>query len=317
MGRKAGIGSKVVLSTAGRIAVVLACWSLAGCGRSGGLRSGGSALEQGCAAYASIYRARETRCYGVAAEPDEPDLIARQTESCVLNSSAPGSATDAAYWSTCAAAADNNCGGYRCATYPLGARQAGEPCLVSLQCASLWCRGTQVMGADGVALSNALQCGTCATRLPAGSFCDSTADVCEVGLSCFQGTCRAQGQAGALCAVSNDCVAPNLACRSSGICGSVVGKGQACSANRDCTTLEGCDPVQKVCVPFKFGQPGASCDDVVSHCEAGTCSQETGTCPAVLSDGALCDPNSGAAVCQVYARCFFGVCQIPNPAACN
>jgi hypothetical protein len=297
--------------------VVLASLFVPGCGRSSGSNASSSPLEQACLAYANIYRQREANCYGVAAEPDQSTVITRETEACVLNSSAPGSATGASYWDTCAAAADNNCRAYECATYPLGGKQVGESCLVSLQCATLLCQGTQVTDANGAVLPNGIQCGTCAVRLAEGSPCVSAIDVCDVGMSCFQGACRVQGQAGAPCAVSNDCNVPTLVCRSSGTCGTVEGLGQTCASSSDCTTNEGCDPIQKVCVPFLFGQPGATCDGDVSRCESGACNKETGTCPTVLPDGALCDPNSGSTVCQVYARCFAGVCQIPDPTECG
>ena len=278
--------------------LVLGCVFVWGCGRSDGSHISSSALQQACSSFADIYRAREANCYGVAPEPDISTLKARQAESCVLNSSAPGSATDASYWNACAAAADNNCRGYQCAKFPLGGRQAGEPCLASLQCASLACYGTQVLDAYGAILPNGIQCGTCVVRLPEGSPCGSATGICDVGMSCFQGSCRIQGQASAPCASSNDCAGPNLVCRSSGICGNIVAQGQTCATNSDCTTNQGCDPIAKVCVAFKFGQPGAPCDGIVSHCESGACNKLSGTCPTVLSDGAPCDPNSGSTVVE-------------------
>jgi hypothetical protein len=139
-----------------------------------------TSLEQACSAYANIYRTRETTCYGVAPEPDESTLISREVKSCVLASSAPGSNVGADYWSACASAANNNCGGYKCATYPAGDRQTGEPCLASEQCASLWCAGTVVTAADGSVLSQALQCGACSPRLTEGSPCNLATDACEV-----------------------------------------------------------------------------------------------------------------------------------------
>lgn len=280
-----------------------------GCGGNSSTSSGTeSALEQGCSSYANIYRYRESTCYGVAPEPDKTTLIARQTEYCVLQSSAPGSHVDATYWNTCAALANNNCGGYQCATYPTGALQTGEPCVYGTQCASLWCKGS---------LANQLaQCGVCATRLPEGAACDATTDACDIGTSCFQGFCRAKGQMGAACVQWSDCAPPTV-CRASGVCGDVLFKGQPCTSSLDCTTDEGCDVTTSLCAPAQFGQPGASCDGEVNRCESGYCNRATGTCPTVIPDGSACDPSSPSAVCEVYSYCFGGMCKIPNAADCH
>jgi hypothetical protein len=295
---------------------VLGLVFLWGCGRTDGSHVGSPALRQACSSYTDIYRQREANCYGVASAPDMSTVKARQTETCVLYSSAPGSATDATYWNACTTAANNNCRAYKCVRPP-GARQAGQPCLASHQCASLACQGTQVLDAYGAVLPNGIQCGTCAVQLPEGSPCNSSTDICDVDMSCFQGTCRRQGQAGAPCKSWNDCAWPQLVCRSSGICGEAAYAGQTCAGNTDCTTDQGCDPSTKVCVPLRFGQPGQACDDIVNLCESGACNRLSRTCPTVLPDGAACDPNSGSEVCQIYAHCFLGVCQIPDPAECG
>ena len=57
---------------------------ISGCGSS-------VSLEQGCADWANADRTREYSCYGVTAPANEAQLIARQTQACVLNSSATGS----------------------------------------------------------------------------------------------------------------------------------------------------------------------------------------------------------------------------------
>ena len=283
--------------------------TLLGCSSSAG-RSTGSALEQACSAYISIEASWAATCYGAAPEPDESTVISRGVKSCVLWSSASGSKLGPDYWNSCAALA-NNCDGYDCGTYPSGTRQTGEPCLYGTQCASLWCKGTDIMGtSQGIGI----QCGTCAPRLTEGSACDSSSDACEVGMSCFQGVCRKQGQAGDSCINWQDCVYPAI-CLGNGVCGTAAPKGQPCTTSLDCNPSEGCNLTTKICAPYQFGQPGAACDWETRRCEFGYCASNT--CPTVLSDGAPCDPNNFATTCQTYSLCFGGTCHIPDPASCD
>jgi hypothetical protein len=149
-----------------------------------------------------------------------------------------------------------------------------------------------------------------------GLSCDVTVDACDIGLSCFKGTCRAQAQRGAECAHWPDCAFPNV-CLGDGICGSPLQAGERCTSSLDCTTLEGCDVGTKLCAPVRFGQPGAACDGEVTLCESGDCDRALGTCPAVLADGAACDPTDPASVCRVYSYCFQGTCQIVDGASCR
>jgi hypothetical protein len=277
-------------------------------------------LETACSDYAKIFRMREVSCYHVAPESNESTLIARQVQSCVLLSAAPGSTVAASYWESCAANANNDCGAYQCGTYPAGAGQLGDPCLDSTQCADLWCRGTQVVDASGAVSRTAVQCGACANRLSAGAPCNVATDDCAVGLSCFDGSCRATGQRGAACASASDC-APPLTCKSLGSCDDVAFTGQSCFVDSDCTTDQACDTSSYICTPFQFGQAGAACDGHVRRCEAGGCniaaSASTGTCPTVLGDASPCDPGDRSTVCDNYASCFDGTCQIVDPSSCK
>jgi hypothetical protein len=273
-------------------------------------------LEQACANYTSVDREREATCYDVATEPDEATLMARQTESCVMTSAAPGSLVGAAYWTACTAAADDHCQGYQCAPYPAGTRQVGDPCLVATQCASLWCHGIVVRDASGNALAGSAQCGHCAARIAEGATC-GTDDTCDIGLSCFQGVCRKKGLQGSPCAVWADCLGPSWVCKSTGFCDAITPDGQVCATTQDCATDTGCDLTTRVCTPYHFSQPGAACDGQVNRCEAGECDSSTSLCPTVLADGAACDPADPSTVCDNYASCFDGVCQIPDPSVCE
>jgi hypothetical protein len=279
--------------------------------------SSAPSLKQACSDFVTIVRHRETSCYGVAAEPNESTLISRQVESCVLASSAPGSQVGGSYWESCGSAANNGCAGYKCATYPAGTRNDGEPCLTSTQCASLWCRATSVVDGNGSVLRGAVQCGACASRLPEGASCDVATDACDVGLSCFGGACRTLGSQGAACATWSDCAAPAFVCKSSGTCGTITPTGAPCVTSSDCTTDTGCDLVTKVCTAAHFAQPGESCDGEVHRCKAGRCNTVAGVCPTILTDGTACDATDPSKVCDDYASCFQGICQIPDPATCK
>jgi hypothetical protein len=274
-------------------------------------------IQQACADYTSVVRSREATCYDVAPEPNESTLVSREIESCALDSNALGSQVNAAYWEACAATADNGCQGYQCAQFPAGTRQAGEACLLSEQCASLFCKGVNVSDSSGVTVYGAIQCGACAPRLAEGDPCDVASDACEIGFSCFRSVCRKQGVQGEACAVWNDCALPTWVCKSSGVCDSVTADGQPCATQADCTTDTGCDVASGLCTPVTFGQPGAMCDGNVYRCEAGDCDTKSGVCPRIAPDGKACDPSDPSVVCDDYARCFRGSCQIPDPDACN
>jgi hypothetical protein len=273
-------------------------------------------LQQACSDYVTASRNFETSCLSVVPEPDRSTLVSREIQSCVLSSGASGSTVDASYWEGCAAQASNGCQSWQCPPFPAGTRQTGESCLASVQCASLWCKGTVVTGAGGAALPGAVQCGTCAPLLSEGAPCNAATDACAMGLSCFSGACRAKGLQGAACVAWSDCAFPWV-CRSNGVCDSVLPDGATCGSGYDCGSNTGCDVTTKQCTPVQYGQPDATCDGEVHRCEAGGCNKASGTCPTRLADGAACDPADPSKVCDVYARCFEGTCQIPDPATCK
>lgn len=275
-------------------------------------------MEQACNAYVVAAGQRETVCYGVVPETNRDAIEARELQVCVLESDAPGSNVTPPFWDSCATLASDYCQGYSCPVPP-GNRENGQPCLEADQCASLWCKGTIVVGPSGAVLDDAAQCGACAARLLVGEPCDVATDACESGLSCFQGACRATGQQGAPCVQWSDCSSPWV-CRSNGVCGPVLGLGATCTASTDCATDEGCDAQTNVCVSIVFAQALAACDGNVNRCESGLCDVEPGAssgfCPQVLPDGSPCNPDDSSTVCDLYAACFAGVCQIVDPSTC-
>jgi hypothetical protein len=275
-------------------------------------------LQQACSSYTVAFRTYETHCHEVQPEGNRAVLEQRETEACVVESSAPGSNLDASYWGRVANGvneADAACTGYDFPD-PAGSRDDGAPCFVDAQCASLWCAGTAILGNDGTVIPGSSQCGQCEPRLSLGNACNYATDSCEDGLSCFESSCRKTGVLGDACAHWSDCTFP-LVCRASGTCDHVLASGDACVATTDCGTDQGCDPGTRVCVPFVFALPGMACDGDIHRCERSTCDTTTGLCPVVLADGAVCDPNDPGTLCDTYARCFGGTCQIVDPRKCQ
>jgi hypothetical protein len=275
-------------------------------------------LEQACTDFAQAYRTWEHTCLHVAAEPDEAALVARDAQACALTYGAPGSQVGASYWQDCTwqVTTDTTCGSYKCPDFAAGTLGIGAPCLAGVQCASLFCGGTNVVGTGGKALAGTVQCGTCQAPLPAGAPCNGITDACEVGLSCFSGSCRVQGAGGDPCVVWADCAFPNV-CLSTGTCGSVLPDGAACGNSGDCASKTGCDVTAKICMPVHYGQGGQPCDGHVNRCESGLCDTATGICPTVLTTGAACKPTDPTQTCGVDERCFEGTCQIPDPSTCK
>jgi hypothetical protein len=279
-------------------------------------------LEQACGHAARVFRERRAACFGFTPMADEATLIERDTRACTLSWGAPGSRVGGAYWEACAGLQEGNCD-RQCTTYPRGTRAAGAPCLHPAQCSTLACAGILVLDPDGTPNPRTRACGTCAMPLREGEACVAGTDLCEAGapgLSCFRGVCRARGGNGSSCDSRNDCAAPWV-CTSAGTCGEAMGAGEACVTSKDCFGEFVCDPASKLCANPEYALAGEVCDDDSRRCWIGACDMAagatTGVCPIVLPDGSLCDPSDRAQVCDAYAYCFGGVCQIPDPAICG
>src|SRR5262245_191567 len=279
-------------------------------------------LEDACAHAARVQRARRATCFGFTPMADEPTQLEREARACTLTSGASGSKFGAPYVEVCAARQELMCE-TACTTFPAGRRAPGAPCLSSLQCSTLGCAGTFVVGADGKRNPRTRSCGTCAAPLELGQTCNVETDVCqpgEPGLSCFQGSCRTRGGTGSACDRSDDCAEP-LVCTSAGACGAAIGAGEACVTSRECFGEYVCDPTTRVCVNAAYSLPGEACDDDAQRCWIGACDipdgATTGVCPIVLPDGSACDPDDAAHTCDSFATCFQGTCQIPDPNSCG
>jgi hypothetical protein len=139
---------------------------------------------------------------------------------------------------------------------------------------------------------------TCTTPVGIGSPCgigDAYGIVCAPPLFCVAGTCATQRSSrGGLCLSDGDCIA-----------GFACGPGNQCGAASWGTAG---DP----CTSDRMG---------LSRCLVGQCSfsefSSGGTCPTVLVDGAVCDPNDTSRTCDVFASCINGACEPEDANTCE
>jgi hypothetical protein len=93
----------------------------------------------------------------------------------------------------------------------------------------------------------------------------------------------------------------------------------------DSTTAVYCNPVTSLCVQAQFSQAGGPCgnaaDGTLTLCAgSGLCQSADGatmgTCQAVATDGAACDPLNGPS-CLPPAACLGTACALLDPTTCH
>jgi len=233
----------------------------------------------------------------------------------------------------------------RSCNYILGTAQIGHVCIDGTQCQSGVCTPTG-KPQNGVPS----YCGVCAMTNGANGQCKTSQD-CDPGLVCvgaqpqmmMAGVCTASaGKPGDPCTASRECTQPNHcdltamkcaapvvengACKqtadcvtalvcSRGYCTTPTGNGGACSGG-DCIPSYSCDTEKtKRCVPAIYAGSGEMCDGGITVCKQGQCSN--GKCPVILADGAMCDPMKPDSICDYFATCWDGKCQIPDFRKCQ
>jgi hypothetical protein len=209
-------------------------------------------------------------------------------------------------------------------------------------------------GSSGLMVKTTVSCGVCTALIDVGQSCASGSR-CVANAECSGGMCRALASSGEACASAGPHCASGLRCDSTGHCAERGAQGAACMSASDCTTglrcvsgacatggdvgatcddnLTGMQPCKlglicdasKTCKAVTYVEAGAACDGRATLCTTGFCPASfgpvpdggTSLCPAVIADGQACDPNGVSSVCQDYAYCTGGTCQVFDVSACK
>jgi hypothetical protein len=299
-------------------------------------------------------RAQSEACSGPSQAPNTKD---RFVAACSAQLSAPGQSLTAAKLDLCsnatrAMACDSQEVPAACKP-EAGALTDGSACVDHGQCKSGLCEGNggsqcgkcAALQPAGASCEGGGGCarGTTCTFRDGKSTCEPTKELnegatcggaeegrCTQGLQCDPSTQKCVkpakkgeacgGDGGRFCGYNLTCVA--------GKCADRIAEGGSCDPtgtadSADCAAHLACDEDTKKCVKLTVAAPGQACGKYVD-CANGSCPTSYadgktiyGKCPAMLPDGAACDPNSSDAVCDAYATCFKGTCQIMQASSCN
>jgi hypothetical protein len=307
-----------------------------------------------CGAWFDALAKFQTRCGAPEVVPDRlAQLRGRFVDSCDKLLAAPGTSKSITSLNLCAQfldaracdAASSPDSADPCADAP-GSLRDGAVCFSDDQCSSAQCKSGRELPDGGPVVPTL--CGICAPRLHEGEAC-SPSDKCDGDMQCVSGQCehlqpRELGQpcadpfnpckagglckgfvcvkaggAGDACAANVDCD-PTLACIAQK-CAQQPVEGAACDAVGQCTRGLGCDLEAKKCQKPQVVRLAEACNVETLVCEIGVCvfgaDGVKGTCPILVPDGAECDPANKSAVCDQYASCIDGVCQIYDPTLCR
>lgn len=229
---------------------------------------------------------------------------------------------------------------------PSGTLEDGAPCSDGDQCKSGSCGGgaticgtcqprVPVGGDCSAALSGCVDGALCEpttktckaiVRNGAGSACDATkGELCNAGLYCDRGssTCKERVALGAACSGTAPCQIGLICNESSMTCvapPSRAAEGQDCGGKAgwiECDTNLTCDRATEKCVKIVWVAPGGDCSAPAARCEHSSCNETTKKCPAIIADGQPCNPDMLTGVCERYAGCIDGKCQLRETTVCN
>jgi hypothetical protein len=276
----------------------------------------------------------------------------RFVEACGQRLSAPGTSKTIGSVNACAATLDTRAcdapppgPADPCGDAP-GALREGAVCFTNDQCRSGFCKNGRALPDGGPTVPTL--CGVCAAALREGEPCGAN-DKCDGDMQCVRGQCELlqkkdpgqpcadpfnpckpggvcrdfvcvkAGAAGDACAVNEDCD-PSLACLGQK-CASRPAEGGSCDARGQCARGLGCNLETGKCERPKIVRFPAACDAETRICEIGACALaadgKKGSCPSIIPDGASCDPANKSSVCDDFALCLDGTCQIFNPSLCR
>lgn len=225
----------------------------------------------------------------------------------------------------------------------------GAACSTGNQCQSGACKKTAVE-------TGSVACGVCEARIPvggecttenalcvtdsrcdfatkkcvaivrngAGGSCDSAkGETCLTGLYCDFTTkiCKTRGAVGTACSSTAPCET-NLQCSTTSktcVAPTIAAEGQACGGTSGvaCATDLRCDFASQKCVKINWIAPGGDCSVTGSVCEHGSCNTTTKKCPVLIADGGACLTDRSTGVCDDFASCIEGKCQLPGQVVCK
>lgn len=318
---------------------------------------GAGGTEGACAQYASAYREYTAKCttQAGASRSDSrwQQLEDRMRLACASSLSLPGTGLTPAGISVCANAVRNasctlDSDDLPQCDFPNGTLADGAACNSGEQCKSGAC--TKMSSGTG---SSA--CGVCAARVAIGgdcstnprcvedATCSSTSktcvamirngvggscdgakyEYCQSGLYCESATkiCKERLPAGAACTSSTPCQS-GLTCNATSktcVAPTSVGEGQTCGGTTfiRCASGLACEPTSSKCVKITWVAPLGDCSAFGSQCEHGSCSSTTKKCPALIADGQPCTSDRATGVCNDFASCIDGKCQLPGTTVCK
>lgn len=277
----------------------------------------------------------------------------RMRLSCASSLSLPGTGVVPAQLASCAnALADASCtaksADLPACDFPAGTLADGAVCTDSGQCKSESCVKT------GTSETSSPSCGTCQPRVALGADCSTNSrcvenatcdfttkkciatvkngvggscdftkgESCQSGLYCDSAAkiCKARPTAGQACSSTITCETGLTCDQTSKTCyaPTIATEGQACgtAAKARCGADLGCDPATSKCVKINWVKPLGDCSAPFSVCEHGSCSTAK-KCPALIPDGGACTSDRATGVCDDFASCRDGKCQLPGQAVCK
>ncbi len=340
------LGSSVLLASLGALANA--------CSATDDTQTASGACAQYADAYRA-YTQRCAQTFGGISTADSrwEQIEARMRLACSSSLSLPGNAVTPAGLTVCAnkiktAGCDLDSDDIPECDFDTGTLADGAACASGNQCKSGSCKKT-------ISETSSSACGVCEARIAVGGDCstagsncvsDARCDVttkkcvaivrngvggscdsakgeqCQSGLYCDFTTkvCKERGAAGATCSSSLPCQTGLQCSPTTRTCVTPVlaTEGQTCGTNGVlCASGLRCDGATMKCAKLVWVAPNGDCSAPGSMCEHGSCNSTTKKCPALIADGQACTSDRSTGVCDDFASCIDGKCQLPGQTVCK
>lgn len=310
-----------------------------------------ASAESACAQYAAAIAGYESKCGESKSDAAWRRYVARVQHLCDSRLALRGAAIKPEHITACT----NVVRSAPCVTdhsdlpkceLPNGTLDDGAPCSSGEQCKSGSCGGGGSI--CGTCQPRVPVGGDCSAPLPVcvkGALCDPTTktckaivhngegstcvpgngELCDSGLYCDLGTssCEERRPLGAACGGTAPCQIGLICAETTRTCigpRTKVVEGRACGLSAgwvECDTNLMCEPSSETCVRIQWVAPGGDCSAPAALCDHGFCNQTTKKCPALIADGQPCNPDLSTGMCERFAGCIDGKCQLRETAVCN